>query len=106
MRKFVTAFAAASLAFGVVACGETADAPTEAAGISGTWKINLDSGQWENDNSNYVFADGQYTCNSCLPPYSVAADGEWQSINRPGVDEVKYMIVDDTTITSASRFEG
>ncbi|MDC8754112.1 hypothetical protein OIK40_05565 [Erythrobacter sp. sf7] len=107
MKKFVTALCAASLALGIAACsGETANGPadaTAAASLAGTWKANLDSAEFENDTSSFLIADGKYTCNSCIPPFSVAASGDWEKIDRPGVDALKYTIVDDKTITTASR---
>ena len=106
MKSILTAMCAASLALGVAACSGdpgTKTEATEAASLAGTWKANLDSAEFENSTSSYLFADGQYTCNSCIPPYTVAANGEWVSVDRPGVDAVKYTIVDDRTITAASR---
>ena len=102
MKKFMAAAAAASLAFSVAACGEMEDAPAE-AGLSGTWKANVDSAEFENSVNSYTLADGTYTCNHCIPPFSVAADGEWQSVDRPGVDSLKLTIVDDNTLESSSR---
>ncbi|MFL0356986.1 hypothetical protein ACI5KX_10975 [Erythrobacter sp. GH1-10] len=110
MKKMMTALAAMTLVVGVSACGARTDgdsAATASAGtIAGTWMIDLDSAEWENSDSNYVIADGEYTCNSCIPPYSIPADGEWQSVDRPGVDEIKVSVVDDMTIETATRFEG
>ena len=106
MKKMMTAVAAASLAIGLTACtGEASGDGASASdgGLSGTWRLNIDSAQFENAVSSYLIADGEYTCNSCLPPFSVAADGEWQTVDRPGVDSLKYEIVDDMTIASASR---
>ncbi|GMN02786.1 hypothetical protein [Erythrobacter sp. MTPC3] len=107
MKTMMTAFAAMTLAVGVTACSEAADteaeAPATTTGLAGTWKANIDSAEFENSNNNYLIADGQYTCNSCLPPFSIAADGEWQTVDRPGVDAIKVTVVDDMTIESASR---
>jgi hypothetical protein len=108
MKKFANVLGAATLALSLAACG--GQAGTEAAAssdsITGTWQLNLDSAKWENASSTYTFADGEYTCGSCLPPYTIKADGEWQSVDRPGVDELKYTLVDDQTVQTASRFEG
>lgn len=107
MKKMMTALAVATLAMGVTACGGAADTEAvvaaETGSIAGTWKANLDSAEFENSNNNYTIADGEYTCNSCLPPFSVTADGEWQTVDRPGIDGIKVNIVDDMTIESASR---
>ncbi|RGP40191.1 hypothetical protein BPTFM16_00470 [Altererythrobacter insulae] len=103
MKKLLTAAAAVSLVFGVAACGETAEAPA-ATSIAGDWKIDVESAKSENAVNSYLIADGTYTCNHCLPPFSIAADGEWQSVDRPGVDGIRIAVVDDNTLESASRF--
>lgn len=105
MRKMMAALAATTMMLGVSACGEMAgtEASAEAGSIAGSWKANVDSAQFENDNRNYVLADGTFDCKSCLPPYQVAADGEWQTVDRPGYDGQKIEIVDDSTVNSAVR---
>lgn len=110
MKKLLLVASAISLSMGVVACEDTADtdevATAEAGSLTGDWQIDLDSASWENDVSTYVIADGQYTCESCLPPYSVAADGEWHDVDRPGTDSQMVEVVDDWTVRMASRYEG
>ena len=111
MKSMMTAIAALTMVLGASACNNKADseAPAAAAaatGITGTWTVDLASAQWDNSNSKYVIADGTYNCESCLPPYSFAADGQWQKVDRPGADEMMVKIVDDKTIEFASRFEG
>lgn len=107
MKKMMTAMAAMTLATGLAGCAEenaeTTAAATEGASLAGTWKLDPASAQFENATSSYVIADGEYTCESCDPPYSVAADGEWQEIDRLGIDGAKFAVVDDLTVTSASR---
>lgn len=110
MKKMMTALAAMTLVMGVTACNGADEGDSTAAAsagtLAGTWTVNLDSAQWENSNSKYLIADGQYTCDSCLPPYSFAADGKWQKVDRPGIDEAMVTVVDDNTIEFASRFAG
>ena len=107
MRKFTTAIAAAALCTAMAACTQDAPADTEAmaeaGAFSGTWKIDASTASFENDTTRISVADGTYTCDSCLPPYSVAANGEWQTVDRPGVDGVKVEVIDDNTITVSSR---
>jgi len=106
MKRLITAaFAASTLVLGVTACSEGAEteAAAEAGSIAGNWRVNVDSAQFENDNRDYVLADGTFNCNSCLPPYSVTADGTWQTIDRPGADGQMIEIVDDNTVKMATR---
>lgn len=105
MRNMMTALAAITLAMGVTACGDAGgDEATEAASdgtINGTWLIDADGAEFENDTNSYVLADGVFDCQSCLPPYQVTANGEWQEIDRPGVDSIMIEVVDDNTMTAS-----
>ncbi|MBV7264583.1 hypothetical protein [Erythrobacter ani] len=107
MNKMMTALAVMTLATSLTACGGAADTDAvvaaETASLAGTWKANLESAEFENANRNYTIADGEYACNHCLPPFSVTANGEWQTVDRPGMDSMKINIVDDNTIETASR---
>ena len=105
MRKMMTALAAFTLVAGMTACSKTEDteASAEAGGIAGDWKVELDSAQFENDNRDFLLADGTWECKSCTPPYTVRTNGEWQAIDRPGADSQMVKIVDERTVTSASR---
>lgn len=107
MKKMMTAVAAISLVVGVTACGDAGETDTEQTAsdgtISGEWMADVDSAEFENDNRDYVLADGMFDCRSCTPPYQTTADGEWQSVDRPGVDAIKIEIVDDRTVATATR---
>lgn len=111
MKTTITAFAAMTLALGAAACND-ADATqaeavaTEGSSIAGTWRGDPATAQAENSDSNYTLADGKFTCNSCIPPYSTAADGQWQPMDRPGYDEMMVQIVDDSTVKTAVRLKG
>ncbi len=105
MRKMMTALAAVTMSMGMAACGEApeTEVAAEEGGIAGTWKVDLDSASFENDNRNFTLADGQFQCDSCTPPYGYAANGEWQTVDRPGVDSQMIEVVDDNTVKFASR---
>lgn len=107
MKKLMTAVAAVALSMGAAACedmsGSYGAEEVQAGSIAGSWKANVDSAQFENDNRNYVLADGVLDCKSCKPPYQVAADGTWQSVDRPGYDSQMIEIVDDNNVKSAVR---
>lgn len=105
MKRMMTALAALTLTLGASACSEAPDteAAAEAGSIAGNWLIDVDSASFENDNRDWVLADGKFDCKSCTPPYAVTADGEWQTVDRPGVDGIKIEIVDDNNVKLASR---
>ncbi len=115
MKKMMTALAAVTLAMGMTACAGDADtadtaadttANADAGSIAGTWKANPETAQSENDNSSYLLTGEQFTCNSCLPPYSMTADGKWQELDRPGVDLSMMEIVDANTVKTSGRLKG
>jgi len=107
MKKMMTAMAAFTLVVGTAACTPSGtEAGAEATGLAGTWMANVDSAESENSTSNLLLADGTYTCNSCIPPFSTPADGEWQTVDRPGVDQIMVAIVDDNTVKTSTRFGG
>jgi hypothetical protein len=101
MNKLITAMAATAIALGVGACGEMAG--DETASIAGTWKADVESAEFEDNVNRFLLADGEYTCESCIPPYSITANGEWQTVDRPGYDGQMIEVVDDSTIQSAAR---
>lgn len=109
MKRMMTAIAAISLAMGVTACGDAGETETETATaasdgtITGEWLANAETAEFENDNRHYVLADGTFDCRSCTPPYQVTANGEWQTVDRPGVDGMMMEVVDDNTVRTAFR---
>lgn len=107
MKKMMTALAVMTLAMSVTACGGRTDGDAAATAsdgtIAGNWKANVDSASFENDNRDWLLADGTFDCRSCLPPYQTTADGTWQEVDRPGYDGQMIEIVDDNTVKSAAR---
>lgn len=111
MKTAITAFAIHTLMLGTAACyggatSEIKSASTARNTISGTWKIDTSTAKAENSDSKFTLIDGRFTCSSCVPPYSIIADGLWKPMVRPSFDEMKVEVVDDTTIKSAIRLKG
>lgn len=48
--------------------------------FDGTWKTRLDSMTFAGTPDNYVLGNGKYTCNSCVPKYTIKADGTDQPV--------------------------
>ena len=44
-------------------------------GFDGTWKTNMESMKMTGRPLVLLLANGEYTCSSCDPPYTVKADG-------------------------------
>lgn len=106
MKIWTGAVCAVSLTFALAACsGGTEDTAAEASStgtFAGTWVGQTESLQ-DDQVRNYVIADGTYTCNHCIPAYSIPASGEFESVERPGADGVKVSLVDDSTVEFAVR---
>ena len=85
--KFMTCTAiAAALVLSTAACKQQESAgneaaATEAAGdisvLNGTWKTDKDSVKFEQKPDEFALKDGTYNCTTCIPPLTVAADGQF-----------------------------
>ena len=98
---------AASLVLALSACNQqdsAAEAPnaSEAASVEaldGTWKADLASLKFEGKPDDYLLQDGTYKCSTCIPPLTVAADGQFHAVaDRPYYDSMSVKVVDDRTV--------
>ena len=89
------------------ATNETAAATNEAAtagSIDGTWKVDLATAQFDEEPSVNLLKDGVYSCSTCVPPLTVAADGAFHPVaDRPYYDSMSVKIVDDNTVVRTTR---
>ncbi|HEX4738939.1 MAG TPA: hypothetical protein VH331_15410 [Allosphingosinicella sp.] len=77
------------------------------AGFSGTWKADLASVQTPQKPDVFMIKDGVYTCRSCVPAYTIKADGAFHPITgHPYYDEEAVKVVDARTVEFASRLKG
>ena len=118
--KFLTCTAiAAALVFSTAACQQqespTANEPaaTEAAAgdltaLNGTWKTDKASVKFEQKPDDILLQGGTYKCSTCIPPLSVAADGQFHDVaGRAYSDSMSVKVVDDKTVEMKSaRAEG
>jgi len=80
------------------------DAPAAAAAaaleaLNGTWKVDLASLKFEGKPDEYLLKDGSYSCSTCVPPLTVAADGQPHPVaDRPYYDSMSVKVVDDKTV--------
>ena len=79
--------------------GATAAAAASLDALSGTWKADLASLKFEGKPDEYLLKDGSYTCATCIPPLTVAADGAAHAVaDRPYYDSISVRAVDDKTV--------
>jgi hypothetical protein len=119
MRKTTIAALAAASLLALSACrqattsGENATASENAAtpvaaagGIDGTWKADIDSVQMDQKPDEYLLKAGQYSCKSCVPSYTVAADGAFHAVSLPYADSVSVKVDDDHNVTRMAKKGG
>ncbi len=72
--------------------------------IEGTWKADLASVQIDEAPSSYLLKDASYSCSTCVPPLTVAADGAFHPVaDQPYYDAMSVKIVDDKTVKEVRR---
>lgn len=107
MKPYISTAFAAVLVLALPACEQRAAdgdaAATAAAGsvdaLNGAWKVDLASLKFEGKPDEYLLKDGSYSCASCIPPLTVAADGAMHAVaDRPYFDNMSVKAVDDTTV--------
>lgn len=83
---------------------QTAAASTDA--INGTWKADINSVQFDTKPDDYLLQNGTFSCKSCTPTYSVAADGAFHAVSLPYADNDSVKVVDAHTVTESSKKGG
>jgi hypothetical protein len=116
MHKTITVALAAASMLALGACRQTTTGGNEAGnaaattpsgeGINGTWKADIDSVQFDQKPDEYLLQAGQYSCKSCVPAVTVAADGAFHPIKAPYADELSVKVVDDHNIVRTSKKGG
>lgn len=118
MRLLTCTAIAAALVLSTAACqqqesatGNEAAATEAAAGdltaLSGTWKTDRASIKFEQKPDDILLQDGTYTCSTCIPSLTVAADGQFHDVaGRAYSDAMSVKAVDDKTVEMKSRKGG
>lgn len=108
MKATLSTALAAALVLSLPACQQqkhdgsdaaAAEAPASLGAVSGTWKIDLASLKFEGKPDEYLLKDGSFSCSSCTPPYTLAADGQMHPVaDRDYWDSASVKAVDDKTV--------
>jgi hypothetical protein len=116
MRKTIMAALAAASLITLAGCKQTAgtgneasgnaSAATAAASIDGTWKADIDSVQFDQKPDEYLLQAGQYSCKSCVPSYTVSADGAFHPVSLPYADSIAVKVVDDHNVVRTVKKGG
>lgn len=97
---------AANSANNAAAAGnESAAAGTET--IDGTWKADLSTVQIDSKPDVLLLKDGTFSCSTCTPPLTLAADGKFHPVTgRPYADQISIKADDDHNVTRMSQKGG
>ena len=116
MRQATFVMTAAALALAATACSRTesggsdnAASETQAeagdlSSLNGVWQADLASVKFEGKPDEFLLQNGRWTCGSCIPPLTVAADGQFHAVaDRPYYDSISVKAVDDRTVETRRR---
>lgn len=117
MNKFMTAALAAVSLLALQGCRQTTVGGNETAGensaasatagtIDGTWKADIDSVQFDQKPDEYLLQNSQFSCKSCTPSYTIAADGAFHPVSLPYADSMSVKVDDDHSISRVSKKSG
>lgn len=113
-KTLIAALGAASL-LSLAACNKQAansnESATSANGaaavagdINGTWKADLSTVQMNAKPDQYLLKDGQFSCSTCTPPITLAADGAFHPVTgRPYADSMSMKADDDHNATRTDK---
>jgi|SRR5579862_1101760 len=75
--------------------------------IDGTWKADVNTAQMPKKPDIFVLKDGMYSCKTCVPPYTIKADGTDQTVKgNPYLDTVAIKVIDPNTIQETDKKNG
>ena len=75
--------------------------------FDGTWKVRLDSMQFSGKPSEQVIMNGSYTCKTCVPPFTIKADGKEQPTPVHNTrDHMSVKVVSPTTVEYTEKVGG
>ncbi len=75
--------------------------------FDGTWKINMNNVNFPKKPDVFVLQNGTYTCKTCVPPYTIKADGKDHSVSgHPYFDSVAITAVNDHQIKETDKKGG
>ncbi len=99
MKRMLLAGFAGSLALAMPAFA--------ASPFDGTWKGDVASAKLPEKPDVFLLRNGVYTCKTCVPPYSVKADGAFHPVKgQPYFDAASVKVVDAHTTIETHRKKG
>jgi hypothetical protein len=89
------------------ATSQNGTASAGGATIDGTWKTDLSTLQIEQKPDQFLLKAGQFSCPTCTPPLTLAADGTLHVVTgRPYADQISIKVDDDHNVTRTNQKGG
>lgn len=86
---------------------ENTTASAAGGSIDGTWKTDLSTFRIDQKPDQYLLRAGQFSCPTCTPPLTVAADGALHAVTgRPYADHISAKVDDDHNVTRTNQKGG
>jgi hypothetical protein len=119
MRKTLVAALAVSSLLAIGSCRQTtvsanqstnqaAAAPSAGAGspIDGTWKTDISTLKFNRPPDRFLLQGGKFSCLTCMPPLTIAADGAFHAVDRPYADHIAVKVDDAHRVTRIHQKNG
>lgn len=76
------------------------------ARFDGTWQMKMETLQFSGPPEDYLFDQGKYQCESCLPKVDVKTDGSDQKVTGYAYDTIAVRILDAHSIKFTMKKDG
>lgn len=114
MRKSLTAALAAASLLALAGCNKQGATGNEVGGnaaatasgdaVSGTWKADLSTVQFDQKPDELLLQGGKFSCKTCIPPVDIAADGAFHPVSGSKYyDTLSVKVVDDHNVTRTAK---
>lgn len=75
--------------------------------FDGTWKIDMNKVDFSKKPDEFLLQNGMYTCKTCVPDYTIKADGTDQAVTgHPYYNSVAIKVVNDHSIEETDKKNG
>jgi hypothetical protein len=75
--------------------------------VDGTWKVRTKDIKLSTKPYVYLFTNGEFTCSTCVPAYTIKADGTDQKVSGQGdYDSEAVTIIDARTVQFTDKLHG
>jgi hypothetical protein len=75
--------------------------------FDGTWRMDLSKAHLPTKPDQYLLQNGTYQCQSCVPPYTVKADGQDHKVTgHPYFETVSVRVLDDKSVEFTQKKGG